>query len=126
RILIDGAAERLLLDREKAHALGHRGEGGCKARRACTDDQQIEPLAVSGTRAVDRFHGLPALLQGVADEAHTAQLAGDEDSRHARLELRAQNRNFHAAPLAAEHERNCIHGAYVLARAVTDATDRKS
>ena len=51
--------------------------------------QALENVApAKSTDMPDRFDRLASLLDGVADQAHAAELAGDEDAGHGRFEFR--------------------------------------
>jgi hypothetical protein len=67
------------------------------------------------------LHGLAALLDGVADQAHTAQLSGDVDSGYVGLEIGIDGGDIDAPLRGAEHELDRIHRAGRFAGAMTDA-----
>ncbi len=67
---------------------------------------------------------MTALLDGVADEAHAAEFAGDEDPGHVGLEIRAEVRDVDSALLGAENERDGVERTGLAAGAVSDAVSR--
>ena len=71
-----------------------------------------------------RVHGLPALLDRVANQAHPAQLSGDEEAGHVRLEVGADLGNIDAARRGAEDQRDRVRRARAPARAVPYAVRR--
>src|SRR5690606_37120703 len=75
--------------------------------------------------AHDAVQALPALLEGVADQAHAAQLADDVEPRHVGLEVLPDARQLDAAALRAEDQLDRVHRAGALTQAVADAARRR-
>ena len=70
------------------------------------------------------FDRLPSLFDGIANQAHAAQFAGDEDAGHVCLEVFVDVGDVDTACLGAEYECDGVDGANCLARAVADAMRR--
>jgi hypothetical protein len=126
RVVEDRAAQRvLLLDDAVAQALVDRAQARREAGRPRADDDHVELAVVTRRLGLaargDRLHRLAALLGGLADQAHAAELAGDEQARHVGLEIGLQQRDVQAAFLGAEDQRDRIERAGRMAGAVADA-----
>ena len=67
-----------------------------------------------------RVDRLTALLDGIADQPHAAQLAGDEDSIDVGLKVGSDQRDVDAAGLGAEDQRYRVARTSDFACAVTD------
>ena len=61
------------------------------------------------------------LLDGIADQPHAAELAGDEQAGHIGLEVGFDDRQLDAAGFRPEHQRDGVRGTGRLAGAMTDA-----
>ena len=104
RILEYRAAEGFLFDGliRHAHFLGGERSGETRGPRA--HDQHVERAGAFEPGLGDRLERLLALRQRVFDQAHAAEFACHENSRHIGFEVRLQDRNIEPAPLGAEHQ----------------------
>ncbi len=118
----DRSAETVLLHSQVAHFMRLGGQAGGDSRRSAAHDQHIENALLAGpAELADRVHRLPALLRGIAYEAHAPKLARDEKARDVGFECLADVRDIHPAGFRAENQRNGVVGAGGAAGAVADA-----
>ena len=118
----NSAAEGLLLDGAITQALLLGGQGSGETCGTCADDHDIQPVAaLHAGKLCDEVHRLHALADRVADEAHAAELACDEEAGHVCLECWRDDGQFDAALLRAEDERDGLRGAGGGAGAMADA-----
>ena len=71
------------------HVLRHGHERRGESRRPGADNDEVEHVRVGVLLDAlgDVLDGAAPLFERIADQAHAAQLAGDEDARHAGFEF---------------------------------------
>src|SRR5579871_2675302 len=118
----NGTAKAVLFDRQKAKLVLHGCKARGKTRRSGAHNDHVIALQRSASGQFSYgFDGLPSLLDRIANEAHSAEFAGNEDPRNVCLKIRPDMGNVDSSALRAEDERNCVVGASLAAGAVTDA-----
>ena len=119
-------SQTVLFEGDEFELMGEGAKAGREASRAGTDDHHIKHVGgLPDTRQrLDRFHCLAALLDGIADQAHAAELACNEQPGHIGLKVRFDNRQLDAAGLGAKHQRDGAGGTGGLAGSVADAARR--
>src|SRR6185295_18645687 len=121
-ILEHRSAERLLFERDVTHTFRQRGQRSGEARRARADDDDIGSIAAAPAAAgLDGLDRLASLLERVANQTHSAELARDKDAWNVRLEFRGEHWYLDAATRGAEHQSDGLGRTGGLACAVTDA-----
>src|SRR5262249_37013509 len=91
RVVGDGAAVAILADDLALEAGGDEGQRRGEAGGARADDDRVElARPAAAARSGDGRGGLAALLDGVPDQAHAAELADDEDAGLGGLEARRE------------------------------------
>ena len=125
RIVCDGATEALLLERYRAQTLLPGRETGGYAGGTAADNDDIEWQLSAPARLGDalgnRSDRLTALLDGVGDQPHAAELAGDVDTGHVALEARRDLRDLDATRGGAKDQGDRVGGTRGLAGTMTDA-----
>ena len=122
RVLEDRAAQALLTlqDHVRESGLGG-GHPGAQTGRSGADDRHVEQaggagrlrcLAHEGGDLLDR---LPPLSNRVADQRQPAELAGDEDARHAGLQAVVQDRHVLAHAHVSQTDLDGVDRARLLA-----------
>src|SRR5215472_2944628 len=121
----DGAAKAVLLDGDVAQLVLHCGEARRKAGRTGADDHDVVAVGLAEVvQLAHRLHRLASLLDRVADQPHSAELARNEDARHVGLEVAADMRDVDAALCGSEDQGDGVGRARRPAGAVTDAFRR--
>ena len=116
------SAKAILLHGQVAHFMRLGAQARGDARGAAAHNQHIEDVLLAGpAELANRVHRLPALLDGVADQAHASKLARNEKAGNVGFEIFADMRDIHAAFFRAENQRNGIVWAGCAAGAITDA-----
>src|SRR6267142_861258 len=127
RILRDGAAEFVLLERHIAELLFDGAQRGANPCGAGADDAHVRyagdrPAALDREETTrDRVHAVATFIDRVLDEREPAQLTCDEHVGDGRLVLRIQLGHVRADARTGHDDRDRTHGARLGAEAVADA-----
>src|SRR5581483_4506011 len=125
RVVRDGSTETLLLQGQKVELVGERRQAGGEARRPAAHYDDVEHAGpAEAVETSDRLDGLPALLDGVADQPHAPELSRNEESGNIGLKIGSDNGQLDAAGFGPEYQRDRSRRARRLAGAVTDAAGR--
>ncbi len=119
----DRAAESVLLQGDETKLVLHGREARREASRATANDHHIEDVRVDQVPLVflHGFDCLAALFDRVANEAHAAQFAGNENAGNVGLEILIDVGNIDPPPLGAKNQGDGVDRADRLAGAVPDA-----
>ena len=121
----DRAPERVSLEEDRAIAALDQTERRADPGGTGADHDRVVPVGgAAAARHHDVVGGLAALPDGVAHQAHPAELPDHVDALARRLEVRIEERELDAPPRAAEHELDRADRARLHARAVADAGER--
>jgi hypothetical protein len=97
-VFSNGPAEIVLIDDHVTDPEVLGLQGGRNPGRTAPNDENVRVpsraicVAMRVQPVADGPHDLAALLHGVADQSHAAELAGDEDARHRCLQFRREHR----------------------------------
>ena len=121
RIVAHRAAWHFLFYGDKAQVVFHRRQRCGDTRWTGADDEHVVYFGWSGLFfGGDTFYGLASLAQGVAYEAHAAQLADDIDARYVGFEISLDMWDIDAALRGAKDQRDRIDRATGGTLAVAD------
>ena len=119
-ILLEGRILQALLQRpQRCRESGGTGSDNHHVQHIINRREITEPVG-------NRIHRLPALLNRVADQTHTPQLAGNVNPGYVGFKIGGNVRNIHAPFFRAEDQGNGVDRTGRRAGPVPDAIGRRN